>query len=192
MDQAEFLSQLPQHVIDTIGVKAQQLRDEPATDKYHWLKRIYRTADKAWEDIEPDKKAQISCKKGCAFCCHIRVSATPLEADAIVKYCKANNIPINTDRLKEQEKLGTEEYMFSPHKKCVFLTDDNLCSIYPVRPMACRTYFVTNDPADCNTDSLKETSTFFNRNSTIAQVALMLKAGSVDTFPKLILKALNK
>ncbi|MBU2591638.1 MAG: YkgJ family cysteine cluster protein, partial [Nitrospinae bacterium] len=37
--------------------------------------------------------------------------------------------------------------------KCPFLIDDN-CTIYPVRPIICRTYFVESNPDECknNTD----------------------------------------
>ena len=48
-----------------------------------------------------------------------------------------------------------------PHqdRKCVFLNDQNECTIYDDRPSVCRTNTVLSDPAACSTEDGKENLT---------------------------------
>ncbi|MFA7613602.1 MAG: YkgJ family cysteine cluster protein [Candidatus Caldatribacteriota bacterium] len=96
------------------------------------------------------------CKKGCAHCCHNEVSVTEDEIDLIIQ--KANPI-IDKDLLKKQKenfsKLSYEE------RKCVFLDENNSCSIYPHRPSVCRTNAVIGEPEQCiESTNLRLVNTF--------------------------------
>jgi len=133
---------------ETFNAQAKAFKKEP--DKLDAVFDIHEKIDKTNAEYFKGKAA-VSCKKGCAHCCHIQVKVFEPEADLILEYCQDNDITIDMDRLEKQ--LGYDEftYMLNPHRRCVFLADDNTCKVYDVRPGSCRNYFVTSPPDDCNT-----------------------------------------
>lgn len=90
---------------------------------------------------EGNKKVTVTCKKGCWYCCHMQVSITKEEAALIVYACEQHGIAIDKEHLKKQLGMDQNAHCRSEHSACVFLKD-KLCSIYDVRPTACRKYFV--------------------------------------------------
>ena len=87
---------------------------------------------------EPTKRG-LKCKQGCSACCHQRFSVFSIEADHIKNWFAA---------LSESEKKSLLENwredlsLRSPDDKtlaCVFLDDKGACTIYPARPLICRT-----------------------------------------------------
>jgi hypothetical protein len=120
-------------------------------DKKKALLDLYREIDRDNAEKNAKHDPPTSCKKGCSFCCSIRVDATQLEVDVIVDYMKEKHIKVSEERLKHQSVLETSEYFLSPHRKCTFLDDQGLCKIYPVRPFTCRNYFVVSPPEHCDT-----------------------------------------
>lgn len=148
---------------------------------------LYDYIDK--EDID----GKVACSKGCSFCCYLHVTLTKFEVTAIIDYCTKNNIIIDTDTLKKQSVADNVE-SFSKidykDRKCVFLKD-NQCSIYPVRPVACRKYYVVNDPEICNTEQeLKATRVRYNLMKEIAAHGLYLLDNPIS-FSKNLLNQLN-
>jgi Fe-S-cluster containining protein len=112
---------------------------------------IFEQMDAIENGIPEQYKQQITCRKGCSFCCNIEVSCTNVEADAIMTYCQVNNIPVDQDRLQLHSSLSMEERPVHNDSACVFLVEETkTCRIYPVRPLMCRKYFATTDPALCN------------------------------------------
>lgn len=79
------------------------------------------------------------CSKGCAYCCHIDVSITDLEAKLIEEETGRKRVTSKT-----RPTAGHTE-------RCPFLTTDNGCSIYKVRPFHCRTFHTLDDPKYCKT-----------------------------------------
>lgn len=110
------------------------------------LKELYKDIDYA---VSRDEDNQITCRKGCSFCCHINVHVYELEVKAIVEYCSEHGIAIPAQHLREQLKFTENEVWKSEHSACVFLKD-NLCSIYEVRPGACRVHVSVDNPDICN------------------------------------------
>lgn len=106
------------------------------------------------ERLEKEDAKQITCKKSCAFCCYMEVAVTNDEADLLIEFAKEKNIPIDVPRLEKQMNWESASYQ---DRKCVFLGDDNLCQVYENRPMACRKYFVADDPKKCDTKDYPET-----------------------------------
>lgn len=120
-----------------------------------------------------------TCKKGCAACCKQLVSVSPQEVAAIaVAYpekllSKKKKIAEQIELLSalaaqvfgdETEHVITDNKALEAYSKkneqladlwwdnqvaCVFLKDDNTCSIYDARPIACRGYYVRSDPKLC-------------------------------------------
>ncbi|MCP4746908.1 MAG: hypothetical protein GY874_12345 [Desulfobacteraceae bacterium] len=99
-----------------------------------------------------------ACKKHCAACCSCNVTMTSLEGYLILRYLKQNNLTHYMDRIKtaafpkrfipamtinrmaqlcaKDEPLPEEE--IDPDSGPCGLVADEICSVYPVRPFACR------------------------------------------------------
>jgi Fe-S-cluster containining protein len=103
-------------------------------------------ADRKFEatfDHLAKKGAPIACKSGCSFCCHLRVTVTPVEAIALFHYLRSE-IPATLAQEVEQRVLAnadrianmTEEQNLSTNVRCAFL-EEGACSAYRARPMAC-------------------------------------------------------
>lgn len=115
---------------------------------------VYDLLDSSIKRLLLESNVSISCKQGCAFCCHINVEVSKDEAAYISAYCKKANIKISKSHLKEQLKTPAMEQPFSRASACVFLKN-NLCSIYEARPAACRNHMVTTDPRLCDAAKYK-------------------------------------
>lgn len=91
----------------------------------------------------------VSCKKGCSFCCYQPVDTTKEEIDIIFE---EENPIIDRELLKKQAGLNNEEYakLNYEFKQCIFLKN-NECSVYNNRPLVCRDYLVLTDPEFCDT-----------------------------------------
>lgn len=71
----------------------------------------------------------MQCAKGCASCCLLE-TVVPLEAFMITSYLKNSAFHYVTAGSDQGNQVET---------RCVFLNKD-ICSIYPVRPIICRTH----------------------------------------------------
>ncbi len=88
--------------------------------------------------------SELACKKGCHLCCDIFVSATALQIFAIADFLQANssNLEAEIERLEvavEAVKGKNIDQRTEERNWCPLLSD-GLCSIYPMRPPACRAY----------------------------------------------------
>jgi Fe-S-cluster containining protein len=97
---------------------------------------------------------KLPCKKGCSWCCFLRVKVTPLEVLCIADYLKASLKPGGLSAL-QQRLVGTDEITrgmdgnrrISVKKVCPLIVG-NKCLVYPVRPITCRIYH-SLDASDC-------------------------------------------
>jgi Fe-S-cluster containining protein len=153
-----------------------------------------------WDHIEEcQQKAitkgniQLSCKKGCSNCCKIRVDVAEVEADMLVAYAEENGMPIDTDYLKSQLVLQDPgDYRGKENAACVFLKD-GICSVYEVRPLACRNYAVISDPSLCDYERPEQVQILFVLDNELLLSGLTnvknLKAG---TMQEMLLQSLEK
>src|SRR5687768_9442172 len=111
------------------------------------IKEVYKAIDNFFNAAPEENKKEIKCKTGCTACCFIDVDLSADEAAAIVEYCNENGIEIDKEYLEKQAAVGRKKY--SELSRCVFLKDD-FCSVYPVRPVACRKHWVKTDPSLCD------------------------------------------
>jgi Fe-S-cluster containining protein len=111
--------------------------------KYEWLPLLlnaYHIVDegirKELKKEEVKRKEKIACHKGCSNCClRPAVPVTPLELLGISWY--ASKKLENPDREVVRQQLLNQ----SQSARCPFLVND-LCSIYPLRPLSCRIFIV--------------------------------------------------
>lgn len=94
----------------------------------------------------------LACRKGCHYCCTIYVSATAPQVFAIADYVRANstNPALTRERLVELEAAtrGLDaSARWGKQIPCPFL-NEQICSIYSVRPSACRG-FMSKSAEDC-------------------------------------------
>jgi Fe-S-cluster containining protein len=85
-----------------------------------------------------EKKGRIlACKKGCSACCrtHTSIPVYPLELVGMTWHA--------TEKVKnpKRKKLAGQLKNYKDSKICPFLASD-ICSIYPLRPAACRHFNV--------------------------------------------------
>lgn len=91
-----------------------------------------------------------SCRKGCSHCCKQAVAITAIEAHRIGTFIGRPPFPVKHRSLLAMVSRITatqEQYKSVP---CPFLKDDE-CSVYPVRPLVCRTHFSLGEPKLCDT-----------------------------------------
>ena len=128
----------------------------------------------------PNAGVEVSCRAGCHACCSQLVVVSPLEAHALAEHVAADadlgrraaarveawaaavsGHPTLGARLAQFEKAGgyvdsqagdaIEREYWAAKLPCPFL-DGGCCSIYPVRPHACREHFVLSPPELCAED----------------------------------------
>ncbi len=135
---------------------------DPIFKKYEAL---VQQVDAAFEKVQQEYGECVSCKLGCADCCHALFDLTLVEAIYIKnkfdeKFADKNRQAIiqraeKTDRkvykLKRQAHKDYEsgkseneilEEMSQVKMRCPLLADDDQCAMYDARPITCRLYGV--------------------------------------------------
>jgi hypothetical protein len=84
--------------------------------------------------------ASVACRRGCAFCCHVEVSVTPLEAIRLGRRALAGG--------------GAPAASAARRAPCPLLVD-GACSHYEIRPYACRAVF-SPDAGRCEAGYLSD------------------------------------
>ncbi len=101
--------------------------------------------------------SRVACGPGCDSCCVVNVAVLPPESEAIVGYLQQNLSVSSLGSL--HKKLMTlhdsthglsEEERIMANQCCAFLDSNGNCSVYPVRPLLCRSVNST-DAEDCRT-----------------------------------------
>jgi len=109
--------------------------------------------------------SQVQCLKGCSFCCHVKVSATPLKVARIAAAIEAGRFPDrHTAVLANADALaGLDARSHLARKRdCPFLIE-GACSIHEIRPLTCRALLsrsarvcqLTFETSDQTTESLR-------------------------------------
>jgi Fe-S-cluster containining protein len=139
------------------------------------MKQLYARADESIAEIA--KNLDVTCTKGCHWCCHQLVFVTLPEAQLI-----HDSLDLNIDIariLANQATFSQHDWANRPHRerKCVFLVDRE-CSIYDIRPLACRNYLVTSNVKYCHYDSrVKKVLIARSQKVTLETAKLVLMSG---------------
>jgi Fe-S-cluster containining protein len=89
------------------------------------ISKIYALVD----ELGTAAKDFVACKKGCAACCHMNVTISAIEAKHIETATGKARAALSESRTHDLAEFSG--------KPCPFLKDSS-CSIYDVRPFACR------------------------------------------------------
>jgi len=116
------------------------------------FQHLLREAEKIiMENREEAYLEDIDCKKGCGYCCILNIPVLPPESDNIFHFIKSNFSNQQLNDIKEridsygfQIKDLDDEERIACRKPCIFLSDEESCSIYPVRPILCRSVTSTS------------------------------------------------
>jgi Fe-S-cluster containining protein len=95
-------------------------------------------------EMEAELYPDIACAKGCATCCTLRVTATAPEVLLIERYLRSSEFSKTKLNLVKRLKKANqatggldEEQRVCLRHRCPFI-EQGACTIYPVRPLACR------------------------------------------------------
>lgn len=176
-------------ILQLINNYTVQLKNLRAQNLIETTTQVYNAIDGFFVNVPEESKNEIQCKAGCTACCFIDVDISADEATVIIDYCGENHIEIDKAYLTEQATVGRKSY--SALSRCVFLKD-NFCSIYPVRPVACRKHWVITDPALCDfsNNTTNQVGGFFNVNTEIMASA-MLNVNNVLPFEQALLHEID-
>jgi uncharacterized protein len=119
-------------------------------EKYEWLSMLldaYHVNDVGtYKELKIEKKKRnqkIACHKGCFKCC-LKPDVPISEIEFVgISWYSSEMISDSTIRNKLKKQLRNHR----KNLKCPFLLD-GVCSIYPIRPLACREYYVFGKPCD--------------------------------------------
>lgn len=132
-------------------------------------KRIYKECD-----VKMKQVASV-CTKGCNHCCHQLIRVHIAEEMIVTKYLKENFTKDELQGAKTRLEAWFEYFNNNTPSKsplestdielfaiklaedrfpCPFL-DDDVCTIYPVRPLVCRTFTVNDTPEACKADPVR-------------------------------------
>lgn len=102
--------------------------------------------------------SKFACRSGCSFCCYAKVTVTPVEVLRIASYLKET---LSVDeykavyaRLVELDNVSRGldiDARWKLRRPCALLTEDGTCSVYAVRPLACRSMH-SFDASKCEAD----------------------------------------
>jgi Fe-S-cluster containining protein len=135
----------------------------PYDEKVHrWLPLLvnsYAIMDKGvYEDIEKNEKKgkKLACKRGCSNCCETQrdIPIYPIEIVGLYWYV--------IEKIKEPLRSQIKTSLIKHRKgdRCPFLIK-KACSIYPMRPLACRQFNVFGRPCAKGEDP------FYTRNEDV-------------------------
>lgn len=124
-----------------LGDAAMEIAQLPLSQRIRYNKLV-KLVDQAAVEILPFT----ACRKGCSHCCNIAVLMSDVEAQRIGEVIGRK--PVKTGAFPADVPALQDKYFGVP---CTFLKGGR-CSIYAVRPLACRVHFnMADDPLFCST-----------------------------------------
>jgi Fe-S-cluster containining protein len=111
------------------------------------------------DDVTSHVQTNTPCRRGCAHCCHIPVVIHEHEAGLI-----GDEIGRMPERPKKYWRRGDlQKFETSYSNPCAFLGDENECTIYEHRPIACRKHIsMAADDALCRLDEIRDGVPYLN------------------------------
>lgn len=138
------------HAIEHFDIEREKAKANPPG----FAMAVHREVEDNRKKMDPVQKKEITCKKGCSFCCYLNVDITSEEAELLLAYADEFELPIDLEKLERQSKFRETNWIeqkFSD-RKCIFLSDKGECNAYEVRPLSCRNHLVASNPKNCDTN----------------------------------------
>ncbi len=124
VNREKFLAAVPSRLEQREDVIERQLSLENAS-AFSKLRRLYQLLNELGAIAAP----YIACGKGCSACCHMNVMVSQLEVALIERETGARPIHLHSSKVHDLDTFNGVP--------CPFLKN-GACSIYEVRPFACR------------------------------------------------------
>lgn len=106
---------------------------------------------------EHPRGKDVTCRRGCSYCCHTNVTITKPEAVLLHKFAAEQGIELDYDRLTRQAQTHDDPTAWRKQpvedRACTFLAGDGACRVYGHRPDACRKHMSLEDPAKCDVNN---------------------------------------
>lgn len=125
----------------------------PQENRYGWLKDLldaYQIVDAGAKiEIESHLKATkrtLACREGCSACC--------MNPTVPINEIELRGISFYTNEVMQEETYNVVLHQLEQHEStsaCPFLVEHR-CSIYPLRPIACRIFHVYDKPCELKED----------------------------------------
>lgn len=131
-----------------------QLRESRSEAPLALAQRVHGEIDAviARDRSADPRSTAIRCSRSCSHCCSGPVEIWAQEAALLVEHLRAAGLPFDRERLERQSRHDVDSWREQPvaDRACVFLGEDGACTVYAVRPNACRKLLVTSDPQHCD------------------------------------------
>jgi Fe-S-cluster containining protein len=143
--------------------------DIPITPQEDFVNGVYSSVDKATasglDRLRREDGIIVSCKLGCCHCCRQHILTNIAEAHNLAQYVRRelsvdqiNDLRMRTLQWHEWDNSRPGRYPsanieaqtdLANYDPCCPLLVNDTCSAYPVRPVVCRTHFVSSHPLSC-------------------------------------------
>jgi Fe-S-cluster containining protein len=108
--------------------------------------RMYGRLARLQADVAADRRIEFACKRGCSYCCHLRVEVRPHDAFVLAHHVaskftaeqRARAVARIEHNLHRIAPLTPEEHVRAGIP-CALL-EDGACTVYEARPATCRKY----------------------------------------------------
>lgn len=143
--------------------------DIPITPEEHFVTGVYSSVDAAaaggLDCLRIEGGIVATCKVGCCHCCLFHILTSSAEAHTLGQYVKRELSAQQIDGLRRRTRQWHDWDSSRPGRyssgsrhaqtdlshydhSCPLLVD-GICSVYPVRPVVCRTHFVCSPRRSC-------------------------------------------
>jgi Fe-S-cluster containining protein len=144
----------------------------------HNINKFHSTTDElASARLNDRSPPSFECKKGCSYCCSLRVEVLPPEAFRIARHIQSVEIEARNNFL-ERLSAGAQYAEGKTYKEyqrpCPFLSESGACEIYSVRPHKCRKYFSAEVSACKENNSAKEDAELVGSENHLAKETIDL------------------
>lgn len=85
------------------------------------------------------RREDMACKSGCDGCCHVWLTVSQVEGEAIRVGLAALSPAARADVVRRGEREQQRELEGAATPRCAMLEPDGSCAIYEKRPLVCRT-----------------------------------------------------
>jgi Fe-S-cluster containining protein len=136
---------------------------EQEDERLPFIEAVYNLVDRLTAEELHERNVHLACHEGCGVCCHQLIAVLPIEWPPIEKYIVGEMSYYVRKQLMQRAKRMVPEwkqwkkfdnnrsatkpgriYKHWLDKPCPFLAENGSCSIYPVRPIVCRSASSTN------------------------------------------------